>query len=418
MRLFQPKIEILARHTSETGLFPAQHLLLQVKNGLGRLGWERWVGEDFHGITTRSALMLGEVPLALLQDSGCPTCASLLAAGYGRPADDPALRALARRMNAPYRGLEDALARLSPLTRLLKSGMYFLAHGQAVPTDGEGRFFWSVPPGPEPYRATAQYYDHTNFRVLESVGWFLYPSQPADRLDGARVEYYRKKLQTGEALPPVLAFQASNAMCVLLDGHHRCAACALEGQTVPALVLCSSWICRWQDGREWIAWPAGDGDPIPVLPGWKGVPWERKDAPFPFRFSAETAPSWPEAYLRGAEKYPTAVEAAYLSLYPEAELTAEGLRALACTAAGEDGEDEVETACFLMDYASRQPGTNAKALAFAFTGEDERPDLRETACRILCRLKGDPEIEDFFVRLLVYEEENAVLRAIADRYWE
>ena len=128
------------------------------------------------------------------------------------------------------------------------------------------------------------------------------------------------------------------------------------------------------------------------------------------------APPWPEEYLRSAKKYPTAVEAAYLSLYPEAELTVKGIRALASVSSGE--EDEVETACFLMDYASRQPGTDAKALAFAFAGEEERPELRETACRILCRIRGDPEIEDFFVNLLVYEEENAVLRNIADRYWE
>ena len=418
MQVFQPKTKILARHKFETGLFPTEHLLVQVQNGLGRLGWEHWVGEDFHGITTRSALMLGEVPLALLQDSGCPTCAGMLAAGYGRPAEDPVLRALADRMNSPYQGLEDALDRLSPLTRLLKSGLYFLSYGQAVPTDGEGRFFWDVSPGPELYQATAQYYDHTNFRVLESAGWFLYPSQSPDRLDESRVAYYREKIRAGEDLPPVIAFQANNAMCVLLDGHHRCAACSLEGVTVPALVLGCSWICRWQDGREWVSWPVGDGGPIPVLPGWRGVKWERKDAPCPFRPRAGDPWPWPEEYRRSAKKYPTAVEAAYLSLYPDSELTAEGIRALACGSAGVEGEDEIETACFLMDYASRQPGTDPKALAFAFTGREERPELREAACRILCRLKGAPEIEDFFVDLLVYEEDNAVLRNIADRYWE
>ncbi len=409
-------VRVLARHRKTEGLFPADCLLFQVEHGAGVLRWVWWTPEIPYSEKTPAALLMGERPLAFYHDSGCPTCASMLAAGWGRAPDDPDLRRLADQMNAPYRGLEDALDRLAPVTALLQNGLFVLSYGKAFPTDGEGNFFWDVPPETTWYNATAELYDHVNFRVLFSDACYLYPSQPPDKLDQGRVDYYRAKLQAGETLPPVFAEQVpgGGSMAILLDGHHRAAACALEGWEVPCLTLSVAGR-GWQNGEDHIIWPDGTwSSPMPELRGQTPCYGERRSGPMPFQLTARRTWSCPEMYRQAARRFPTSEEAAYLSQYEETELTQEGIRAL-CRI---EDCDETKTAAVLLDYASRQPGVNAKTLAFAFTGAENPPELREAACRILGRIKNDTEIEDFFVHILVYEEENAPLCAIANCYWD
>lgn len=246
--------------------------------------------------------------------------------------------------------------------------------------------------------------------------WFLYPSQPADKLDRARVEHYRARLRAGEELPPVLAWEVCGSfggggMAVLLDGHHRAAACALEGVRVPCLTLSIPVLVR-QEGEEFLLWP--DGERTAAVQ--KSVPCfgEHRTEPRPFPRRERGAYPWPEEYQKAVQRWPTVREAAYLSLYLETELTEAGLRALLRS----EEYDETETVAALLEYAARQPGMDIKALALPFAGRDEPAAIREAAYRSLSRLRGDPEIEKLLIDIYVYEEDNLALRSIADRYWE
>lgn len=156
-------------------------------------------------------------------------------------------------MERHYAGLDDALKRLRPILGLLQSGIYVLTYSMYYPTDGDGHFFWDVPEGLVAYKATAEYYDIDSMSVLPSFPCFLYPTQGAEKYDPSRVYHYRKMLQDGERLAPVLAYSLWGYMSVLLDGHHRASACALEGCQVPCLTIA-------RPGQIWrITPPASSG---------------------------------------------------------------------------------------------------------------------------------------------------------------
>lgn len=66
---------------------------------------------------------------------------------------------------------------------------------------------------------------------------FLAPTRrPAD-MSAERVEYYRKRLQEENTFPRAIALFLNGGVALLLDGHHKAAACAMEGKRVRTLVI-------------------------------------------------------------------------------------------------------------------------------------------------------------------------------------
>ena len=348
--MFFSKIQAkpLASRSVPSPWFPSEHLLFSLEGGSGRLRGQ-WYPREKMDSEIPFAVVLGDIPLVLTQSSGCPTCESLLAAGYGLPPSRE-LRETAARLSAPCTGLEDSLERLKPVLGLLPSGIYILSHCLCCPTDGAGHFFWDIPSGFTSMTATAQIYDSDNFRVLPSFPCFLYPSQPGTKHDTERVEYYRELIRRGEPVPPALAYFAKGYLCLLLDGHHRACACALEGRQLPCLVL-SVPGGFWKGGMFHLCWP-GCQKISEVLPfsqqEWKALEKTaysiRKDgpppAPIPF-----PAKEWPQEYQAGADVFPTCREAAALALYPQRELTAQGVEELLHN---EEEWDESETLADLL----------------------------------------------------------------------
>ena len=107
----QPAVQILARHITRRPWFSGEHLFFRVRNSAGTLRMELTRDPDCPDVMldTYLALTLKGQPLAFLQTSGCPTCQSLLAAGYGLPENAPELRQAADAIAAPFDGLEEAL---------------------------------------------------------------------------------------------------------------------------------------------------------------------------------------------------------------------------------------------------------------------------------------------------------------------
>lgn len=230
--LFQKeKIEVIAGHRGCLAAFPSEHLLLAVRGSCGRLSMDWFEPEkEARGCETdyRSILYLGETPLLRIQANGSPTCESMLAAGYGIPEDCREIRSVRAALDKPYAGLADALERVRPVLGLLQPGIYVLSYSDYYPTDGDGHFFWDVPESLTSFKATSEYYDSDKHRVLPCFPCYLYPAQSAQKYDPQQAENYRRRLRAGEALPPVLAYSLWGYMSVLLDGHHRACACALE----------------------------------------------------------------------------------------------------------------------------------------------------------------------------------------------
>ena len=112
--------------------------------GNGTLKWEsRGRNEDW---SQQYALTLRGTPLIVHNAPDCPTCAGLLATGYGLDkADAPELQQISDVINAPYVDLDTSIASMAPLLGLLSSGLYVIAEGDSFPADGNGNFFWDVP---------------------------------------------------------------------------------------------------------------------------------------------------------------------------------------------------------------------------------------------------------------------------------
>lgn len=412
----KPSARILARHTTRRPWFSGEHLFFQVRNGSGVLGMEltRDPEEPDPMLDTYLTLTLKGQPLAFLQTSGCPTCQSLLAAGHGLRSDTPELRRAADAIAAPFAGLEEAMERLSPVIGLLASGYYVLTLTDSYPTDGNGHFFWDIPNRYTDSPATAQTYDPETYCCLPVFPRFLHPSQSTEKYDPARVEWYRKAIREGKPLPPALCYAAFEYLSILLDGHHRACACALEGVPLPCLILSPARFMV-RDDRWQIVWPDEERDRVPGL----SIPPERMYRCHPAPPSAPPPKpgrlftrQWEPEYRRAAARFPDTVEAGALALYGRDTLTMEGIRAL------EDPQGSLVPPV-LLSYFCRQPGGDAKGLALAFAGPKAPPSLREAAFRVLAGIKGDPEIEDFFVDYLVEcEDRRDPLRLIADHYWD
>ncbi len=413
-----PKITILARHTTKRPYFSGEHLFFRVKGGTGALRMEMSRDPTCADpmLDTYQTLTLNGTPLALIQASGCPTCQSLLAAGHGLPVDCPQLRQAADAIAAPFDHLEEALERLAPVTGLLPSGYFILSLVDCYPTDGSGHFFWDIPNGFTLSPATAQTFDPETYSVLPVFPRFLHPTQPAAKHDPRRVEEYRRQLRAGKRLSPALCHAAFEYLSILLDGHHRACACALEGVPVPCLILSSPRFLG-KDGDWKVIWPDEERETVPGL----SIPLEKMRRCWSAPPSAPPPTPgelfgrrWEPDYQKAAALFPDVVEAGALALYGRDALDAEGIQEL------QDREQQSALVSpALLRYFLRQPGTDAKRLALSFARPWAPLPLRTEAFRALSAIKGNPEIEDFFVDYLVgCDDRDDPLRRIADRYWD
>lgn len=179
-------------------------------------------------------LMLGDVPLLHWQHYGCGTCPQLLQAGYVHEAErEKHVQAIESLRLADFQqSPQQWVNRLQPLLALLEPGFYRLKLLPCIPTDGEGRFFWSAyPPGErvEVLRKNADAREED----LQGKPVFLMPSQPTNKYEGWRLEHAQQTFRTH----PGLVFHLHSGGGVLLDGHHRATAAALAKEPFICLTI-------------------------------------------------------------------------------------------------------------------------------------------------------------------------------------
>ena len=291
-------------------------LLLHVR-GTGALRWEtRTSPPDADPYETDYCLTLRSTPLLSWHSAVWETSESWLATGWGLDsAECSELEILRETLNGAFTCLEDAIPALSPLLELLPSGLYVLAESDAYPADGGGRFFWDVPDQLTCSAATASIYlsdDDYRPKCLHRPPVFLYPSQRRSRLDMDRVMYYRVRLQHDGPLPHGIAINVTEGMSVLMDGHHKAAAAALLGRTLPCLTVLRLTYYELSSANTSKEFARFGPILIPVkdiscvqLPK---VPWKFADGSgsLPAGHLADT--ELPEELLANGKQYPTAKE--------------------------------------------------------------------------------------------------------------
>ncbi len=407
-------------------LWCREALLLHIR-GTGVLRWERRLlpaKADLY--ETPLCLTLRGVPLLSWLAAVCETSESWLCTGWGLDtADCPELDALRETLNGGFARLEDAVPALSPLLELLPEGVYVLAESDTYPANGRKRFFWDVSDCLEPNPATGLVYlndDDYDYNYERVSPVFLYPSQRRSRLDIERVEYYKERFQQGGPLSHGLALYVTEGMSVLLDGHHKAAAAALLGRTLLCLTvlrlehyqLRPLTVSRSQEKKAGCFGPFtvpiedmnGNGINLPKAP-WKLT---ESSSPLPEGRLADT--ELPETLLAAGKRYPTAegyalVSAAEISYPTDKELE---------TWLADPGLYRPQLRGTLVVLRDREdPRLKNTALRCAAVG-NAHCSLKVEAFQVLAELKGDPDVEAFFIDYFVGLEEPPSIHGSAQDY--
>lgn len=402
--------------------------LLLYARGTGAFRWERrLLPAKADPYETPLCLTLRGTPLLSWLAAVCETSESWLCTGWSLDrAECPELDALRETLNGGFARLEDAVPALSPLLELLPEGVYMLAESDAYPTDGDGQFFWDVPDRLKSCSATALVrladddYDY-NYECVPPV--FLYPSQRRSRLDMERVDYYKERFQQEGSLPHGIAVYVTEGMSVLLDGHHKAAAAALLGRTLPCLTVLRLEYYRLDNPKQSacfgpIVVPIEDMNRIPL----PKEPWKLTESSSPLPAGRLGDTELPEVLLTAGKRYPTAegyalVSAAGISYPTDKELE---------TWLADLGLYRPQLRGALVVLRSREdPRLKNTALRCAAVG-DQRCSLKKEAFQVLAELKGDPDVEAFFIDYFVnLEEPPSVygsaqddLTQIAHSFWD
>lgn len=392
-------------------------LLLHIR-GTGALRWEtRALPPEADDYESARCLTLRGRPLLSGHFAAWETSESRLCTGWGLDtAECPELDALRETLNGGFTQLEDAAPALSPLLELLPEGVYVLAESDAYPADGCGQFFWNVSDRLEPNPATALVYlsdDDYDYNYERIPPKFLYPSQRRSRLDMERVGYYKGRFRQDGPLPHGLAVYVTEGMSVLLDGHHKAAAAALLGRTLPCLTVLRLEYYRLDNPKQSacfgpIVVPVEDisGVKLPKEP-WR---YAKGSGPLPEGRLADT--ELPEALLTAGKRYPTAegyalVSAAGISYPTDKELE---------TWQADPGLYRPQLRGTLVVLRSqRDPRLKNTALRCAAVG-DQYCSLKMEALQVLAELKGDPDVEAFFIDYFVNLEEPPSVHGNAQDY--
>ncbi|EAW1727465.1 hypothetical protein MU257_000403 [Salmonella enterica] len=338
----------------------------------------------------------------------CPTCAEFVYAGFSNDDEGAAefLSSLAE-WNQTGVGLNEAFTALTPLFSLFADGYYRLEERELYPTDGNGHFFWAVGNEKQPNPATTgQWIADVDYHYQSGEPCFLLPGQPPSRFNPQRAGYYRDKPESH-----ALAWYMNDTwLCVLLDGHHKATAAALEGRPVKTWVISQpvAMSCyetrqqylRFYDGAR--LEEAQFQRRIPLKIQYEKLPPSLWEDYFTRHDGRYTRVNWPNALANCATHYPNL--AACADIIAAGDLSEAGLNKIMAQGITEEGFPAVLLRALfythsplLIDFVrfltrapgyachyplafrllaqKRTPQADAFFLDFAINDDGERPEL-------------------------------------------
>ena len=143
-------------------------------------------------------------------------------------------QAVRDQINKGFEGVRQAEKYLAPYISLMESGLYVVADFDLFPVREED-YFWDVPEFEEELHFTHVFIGGESQHMDTPL--FLAPSRRAAGMSPERVNDYRARLDEGDVFPRAIALYLNGGVALLLDGHHKAAACAMQGQRVRTLVI-------------------------------------------------------------------------------------------------------------------------------------------------------------------------------------
>lgn len=432
-------------------------IIFSLKYGYGRLYEKK--AEIVGDYVYNSQLMLGDIPLVQHVDPMCPTCEMLISAGYGIENTGCAeLREICDRINGDFVDIETSFEDLRPLLGILKDGYYMLADTECYPTDGgninmDGKFFWDIDPKPKKYEASC---DHIYvgeedgcrlFTAASITPSFLYPTQSAAKYDPERAEYYRQRIQ-GENAPRAIAYNDLCGMSALLDGHHKAAAAALNGQSVKTLVIIPVQYRETVKGDKGrIVFSEGCTLSKEELgdKGWEDYlafeEYKRRERNMQKEFDLNEPRSavreWEKIFAENSTLYPTArmmvlenefgIDSGYDEMAEYFGSEARSGRDFLSLAAEDKfgfGRNAAKTSAVMVGMklvlirAICMRDMTLKEFALSMAGQTHDFPIKSTALRYLVMFRGDRDIEPLMVDIISDPDKYRIYGDIAIDFWE
>lgn len=372
-----------------------------------------------------SQIMLNNIPLLQINSSGCPTCSSLLATGYGlEHAECEELTAIKNRMNSPFTSLKQSIDDITPILGLVDAGLYVIADAVCYPTDGNGKFFWDTSNVLSENPATAGVYlPDDGFRYISGHPIYLYPTQSASCLNEKRVEYYIDKFTKEAEHPRAIVYNLSEFMNFIIDGHHKaCAAFLLKKPLHCIVILPFTGMSYKQADKKsipnklWFSSVTVNAKDVPKK--YITLKENRKEVPFSIQTGTVNNITWEEKYKALSERYPTRMEYAKLTAAKltygkpiETALIMECLNDIT-----DEHQQKLEA---ILYYLKLQKDRRLKQTALLCAKKLPSGIVKKSAYQILADIKNDEDIEKLFIEYIVEcEDPHDIVLPIVESYWD
>lgn len=420
------KVKILKNLDTSSLHWCNEAVLILVTDGIGALAVRRQnVPDSYYGSLSNCVLELNNTPLAQARLPGCPTCAGMIATGYGiENSNSPELKNISEQLNSAYIDITTSVEIMKPLLSLLPSGLYVIADSIMYPTDGNGHFFWDVSNQLMENSATAAVLTE-DFEYVGGFPSFLYPSQSNEHFDEQRVKYYAERLSQAGNWPRAISYHFGEFMSVLLDGHHKVAAAALLGKETLCISIVPMSAMSYKPGDTalrtvdeiYFSDIKIDSNDVPpsilkLLKHTFGKTLNKEHVTY--KQTNLISKPWEQKYKDTIKYYP--------GLYELAESITLGIGNITEDLITEclinQSEENLRKLRFIVSHLARKGDERLKGLALKCGKLNTDPKLMEVSFKALIQIRDDSDVENFFIDYLVdHNDKHDLLKKIADSYW-
>lgn len=421
----KPNVEILKSINVSDIEWCDEAVLIRVKNGKGTLAHR--ISEEDEDYAFFSQLLLDDKPIIQGKYPICPTCAGMLATGYGiENINSEELIKVRECMNTGYKGIKDAAESIKPLLGLLRDGYYVLADVKLYPSDGQGAFFYSVPNELTYNEALcSEYYDSDFLCSVEGYPAYIYPTQSSELIHEERVDEYIQIMKNGSNLPRGLAYYEEGFVCALLDGHHKACAASSLGKRLNCLTIIAPESFRFVRGAKY-----ADEDTLIEKVGFAGIlidaePDARMKDYVPVKGVKEKEINIPVYNLTG-RKLPER----YISTYPtiqtltgiinaEVDINGNMVEYAKLLLLSKDEESAIKLD-YLLRYLSESCKEEAYIIAKMILDEEDEYLLqlpRKSAIKELLNHRNE-ETEQYMINYLVDHNSKDQCWDLVNSYWD